>query len=175
MIAKSIDAFTLSEYFNATITADSRRERARKEVKGWKKVKEDKGKKAIAKAKEEEKEKKEKLFVACSESLQRRKSSQGNIVFFEEYTLSPMLRSIQSKVCHPEIQHAASSQIRPVPRPSSLPLSSSSLFSFSLCSVTFFLSPPFLCIPVLQHFCIPIPFLQLPGQLKTYHLIPLQP
>jgi len=89
---------------------------------------------------EEEKEKKSEkdfFFVACSDSLQRRKSSQTNIVFFEEYTLSPTLGSIQSKVCHPEIQQAASSQIRAVPKPSSLPLSSIHLISFSLRSAAF--------------------------------------
>lgn len=39
-------------------------------------------------------------------------------MFFERYTLSPMLRSIQSKVCYPEIQQAALSQITVVLRPS---------------------------------------------------------
>lgn len=39
----------------------------------------------------------------------------------------------------------------------------------------FFPSSHFLCIPVLRHFCIPIPVLQLPGELKTNHVIPAQP
>lgn len=136
MTAKSRDAFALSEYFNATTTADSRRERARKEKDQRKKVKDDKIQNSNCKGKGENGKTKN-FFVARNDTLQRGKSFRGNTVFFEERTLAPTLRSVQSEVRRPEIQQAASSQIRAVPRPSSLPLSSSSFVSFSLCSAAF--------------------------------------
>lgn len=63
--------------------------RKAKEKDERKKVKEDKGKKGNCKGKGSGKGKKGKtFFVACSDSLQRRKFSQANIVSFEELTLS---------------------------------------------------------------------------------------
>lgn len=63
MTAKSRDAFALSEYFNATTTADSRRERARKEKDQRKKVKDDKIQNSNCKGKGEGENGKRKTFL----------------------------------------------------------------------------------------------------------------